>query len=108
MFYGKLLHMENNERTDGNHSPDLQSPPITEPWKWLGFHLTKDWRMIFKYPIALLAIFIFTIAAAWLLTWQVVVPEKTSNYKQSRKLLMLNSPKLIFSIQNYCEGICYE
>lgn len=58
----------------GNNAPT--PPPITDIWKWLGFHFTKDWREIVKYPIALLAVFIFTIAAAWLLTWHVVVPEK--------------------------------
>jgi hypothetical protein len=61
------------------------SPPnFTDFWAWLGYHLTKDWLLMTKAPIAFFAVLVFSLAASWLLTWQAVVPEKNEqlNTKQ--------------------------
>ena len=64
-----------------------QPPPITEFSKWLGYHFTKDWRNIVKYPIALLAVCVFIIVVAWLITWHVVVPEKNEQLATKQEMI---------------------
>jgi hypothetical protein len=57
-------------------SEDQQPPNIVEFGKWLGYHLSKDWRMLMKAPIAFLAVLLIAIGIAWIFIWQVVVPMK--------------------------------
>jgi F0F1-type ATP synthase membrane subunit b/b' len=63
------------------------APNFTEPIKWLSYHLSKDWRMMAKAPIAFLAVLIFSIIIAWLFTWQVVVPEKNEQLNTRQEII---------------------
>ncbi len=67
--------------------PESPPPNITDFGKWLGYHLTKDWRMLAKAPIAFFAVFAFSLAASWLLTWQVVVPEKNEQLSTKQGII---------------------
>src|SRR4030095_13107239 len=69
--------------------PDASTHPpnIVEFGKWLGYHLTRDWRLMFQAPIAFLAVFVFSIAIAWLLTWNVVVPQKNEQITTKQTII---------------------
>ena len=66
----------------------IETPPvITEPFKWFGYHLTKDWRIMMQAPIAFTGVFVFSLAASWLLTWNVVVPEKDTQLATKQEII---------------------
>ena len=51
-------------------------PPFTEFWKWLGYHLKRDWRVMIKdAPVAFFAVVVFSFVLSYFWVWEKVVPE---------------------------------
>jgi len=58
--------------TDDTQRQEAQPPPISDFWAWLVFHLTRDWIMFLKYPVAAFAVVAITLFLCWLFVWQIV------------------------------------
>ena len=75
-------------------SEDHSPPNIAEFGKWLGYHLTKDWRLMLKAPIAFGSVVLFAVGLAWILTWKVVVPEKNEQLSTKQSQIDFQIKKL--------------
>lgn len=94
---GLLLAMP-DESVSPPVTPPAQTPPqppnIGEPLKWFGYHLTKDWHLMTKAPIAFLAVLLLSLLLARLYIWDSVIPEKDEQLKTKQSQIDFLTKKL--------------
>jgi hypothetical protein len=67
-------------------TPPEKPPKFTAFINWLGYHITKDWPVLLKAPIAFASIVVLSLIVAWGATWHLAAPlfEEQLKTKQER------------------------